>query len=388
MDLQQIITEVVPGSVWLRTDGSKARVLAVTNLSLPADRQQKYVPVVVYVGPSGKVFSRPLRDFAGYFPTWIGFDREAEKAIEKLTVPLGAAAPVPEQPQPAAEPEEIDMSTDTPVPVVRPKPVVQVRDKSLATVASTGDYNDLVNRPAAPPVLLRSAFQIGSNAQMKTPMVTAAQLSNALRVYSQVPDEHLHLVVHKLSFELSPKLTIDMLKEVFQPDEWVNTVDRFRIGTPLSDETVSVDAYMGVYPEFSRNILYGTVYIGADMQPSAPLVEHTHEITQGPATGNDEIPAVAQEPDVSEVSVQNPSEVAENVEQPAQDQTTPSESVSSTGEEAAVASEAIPTESGEKPNDTPAVPAKKPRKKRIPKKKVVNESVTTDDDDLDVANLS
>lgn len=387
MDLQQIIREVVPGSVWLRTDGAKARVIAVTNLSLSAEQQKKYVPHVVYVGQSGKVFSRPLKDFAGYFPTWIGFDRAAEKTIESLVTPLNAPKREPEAVPENAEDTEIDMSLEAPVvSPAREKPVVQVREKSaLAVVASTGDYNDLVNRPAPPPVLLRAAFQLGNNDQLKTPLVTADQLSNAIRVYSQVPDEHLGLVVHKLSFELSPKLTIDMLKEVFQPDALANTVDVFRIGTPVSDETVGVDAYMGVYPEFSRNVLYGTVYIGADMIPATPVVEHTHaEVSQSTTTRADEVPAVTQEEPVPEVSVQDSPEVAENVEQPAPDQATPSESVSSTGKEASVTPEAIPAEDGASKD---AASAKKPRKKRTPKKKVVSEPIVADDD-LDVANLS
>lgn len=389
MDLQQIIREVVPGSIWLRTDGSKARVIAVTNLSLSADRQQKYVPVVVYAGPSGKVFSRPLKDFAGYFPTWIGFDRAAEKTIESLTAPLNAPKPVAETASEDAEEAEIDMSMEAPVVAsVREKPVVQVREKStLSAVASTGDYNDLINRPAPPPVLLRAAFKLGTVDQLKTPLVTADQLSSAIRVYSQVPDEHLGLVVHKLSFELSPKLTIDMLKEVFQPDAWVNTVDMFRIGTPVSDETVPVDAYMGVYPEFSRNVLYGTVYIGADMVPATPLVEHTHEATQNQTTGIVEVPAVPQEEQVPEVPVQAPAEVSQDIEQSTADQATPAEPVSNARDEATVAVKDEVAEGSAPTDDAPVAPAKKPRKKRTPKKKVVSEPVVADDD-LDVSNLS
>lgn len=394
MDLQQIITEVVPGSVWLRTDGSKARVLAVTNLSLSSDRQKKYVPDVVYVGPSGRVFSRPLRDFAGYFPTWIGFDKEAAKAIESLTIPLGGTPLPPEthRAYPVSEPEEIDMSTDTPVQVVRQKPSVQVRDKALATVASTGDYNDLVNRPAAPPVLLRGAFKIGSDGQLKTPTVTDEQLSRALRVYSQVPDEHLGLVVHKLSFELSPKLTIDMLKEVFQPDEWVNTVDMFRIGTPVSDETIGIDAYMGVYPEFTRSVLYGTVYIGADM-PTAPksaisVMDHVHEATQSQTTGIDEVSTVPQEEQVPEVPVPATEEVPQDFEQSTSDQAPPVDPVRTEGNETAIEVKDETSESNAPTDDAPVTPAKKPRKKRTSKKKLVIEAENVPDDDLDVSNLS
>lgn len=378
MDLQQIITEVVPGSIWLRTDGSKARVLAVTNLSLPVERQQKYIPVVVYVGPSGKVFSRPLADFAGYFPTWIGFDQSAEKAMESLTVPLNGDAPVkPVRVAPAEDDEAIDMSLDEPASQAAPvekisKPAVQVRAKSNV-----------------PPSLLRAAFKIGGSEQSKTPAATADQLSQALRVYSQVPDEHLRLVVHKLSFELSPSLTIDMLKEVFQPDEWVNTVDMFRIGTPVSDETVGVDAYMGVYPEFTRSVLYGTVYIGADMPAVTPLMEHTHEVAQDQTTRPDENPAVEQpqEAEVSEVPVQDSPEVPPAIEQFTPDQPPPADVVPSTGEEAVPVVEVAPAEDSAKESNTPVAPAKKPRKKRTPKK-VVEAPVATDDDDIDVANLS
>lgn len=367
MDLQQIIKEVVPGSIWLRTDGSRARVLAVTNLSLSPERQEKYVPVVVYVGPSGKVFSRPLRDFAGYFPTWIGFDRAVEKAIESVTVPLDGSV---KQEAPAnTEPDLIDMSTDAPVAIAapkKPKPTVQVRAKSEGVPVQT------------PPSLLKAAFKIGEDANAKTPAVTAEQLSQALRVYSQVPDEHLGLVVHKLSFELSPKLTIDMLKEVFQPDAQVNTVDMFRIGTPVSDETVGIDAYIGVYPEFSRNVLYGTVYIGADMPSAAPTLEaHTHVEE---STGSIESPAQEDEP------TENPAEVAPTAEEPAKDQTAPDDAIQSAEKETAPVEDITPAEDGQKESAAPVTPAKKPRKKREPKKKVA--PVIISDDEIDVENLS
>lgn len=376
MDLQQIIREVVPGSIWLRTDGSKARVLAVTNLSLPSDRQEKYVPVVVYAGPSGNVFSRPLRDFAGYFPTWIGFDQAAEASLEKLTMPLVPTARVEAQDNSGSD--VIDMS-DVPEVPARTKPSVQVRAKAEVP-------------PKKAPSLIRSAFSIGKDEQAKTPDVTASQLSDALRVYSQVPDEHLHLVVHKLSFELSPSLTMEQLKEVFCPDSWVNTVDMFRIGTPVSDQTIGVDAYIGVYPEFSRNVLYGTVYIGTDMEPIP--VEEANE----PPAQVDEPPA-AQTPENGSAEPVGPQVEAETNEAPP-DQVSP-ESVEpepqntppdqSTDAEPVERAESIPSEHppeiSETPTDAPA-PAKKPRKKREPKKKAITPPAIPEDDDLDVANLS
>jgi hypothetical protein len=416
MDLQQLINEATPGSIWMRTDGSRARVIAITNLSLPAESQQKYVPVVVYVGPSGKVFSRPLKDFAGYFPTWLGHDQGAENAIAALTTPLNAPKPAPVA---ASDDDAIDMSLDEPVAAQAPraKPVVQVREKTeakLATVAHTGNYNDLTNRPPAPPDVMRSAFQIGNDATRKTPIVDADQLSRALRVYSQVPDEHLGLVVHKLSFELSPKLTIDHLKEVFAPDDWVNTVDVFRIGTPVSDETVGVDAYIGVYPEFTRSVLYGTVYVGVDMVPAPKLESHIHEqVPQAKESApqeevpSQEVPAN----DAVEIAVPNDNAAQEPVpDAVSQDQTqaqdaeatsqedAPADVAQGTPSESAVAEPAlVPAEIGENASaeegaggngetlPTPD-PVKKPRKKRV--KKEPPKPVATDDDDLDVESLS
>lgn len=392
MDLQQLITEATPGSIWLRTDGSRARVLAITNLSLPTESQQKYIPVVVYIGPSGKVFSRPLKDFAGYFPTWIGHDTGAEKLIKSLLTPLNA----PKAEAVESDDDSIDMSDDDSAGP-RAKPAVQVRDKSpaLAVVALTGNYNDLVNRPAPPPSnLLRGAFQLGYDEARKTPAITADQLSRALRVYSQVPDEHLGLVVHKLSFELSPNLTLDHLKEAFAPDEWVNTVDVFRIGTPVSDETVGVDAYIGVYPEFTRNVLYGTVYVGVDMVPvhNQLVQEHVHTGTNEKTSAPDEVHATQPEntpvPGADPVAGPPPTEEVSTVEP----QEAPAEPVSepdagTVGEQAAPEN-AIDPKSGGEAKDAPVGNPVKVRKKRGPNKKKVIESVQSSDEELDVDSLS
>jgi hypothetical protein len=390
MDLQQLITEATPGSIWMRTDGSRARVIAITNLSLPAESQQKYVPDVVYIGPSGRVFSRPLKDFAGYFPTWLGHDAAAEKLIKSLMTPLNA--PKPEAVE--SEDDSIDMSGDEPAAAPRAKPAVQVRDKAaLATVAVTGNYNDLVNRPAPPPVLLRAAFQIGNDESRKTPAISADQLSRALRVYSQVPDEHLGLIVHKLSFELSPNLTIPNLIEAFSPDDWVNTVDAFRIGTPVSDETVGVDAYIGVYPEFTRNVLYGTVYVGVDMVPATnSIMDHTHAQIIPPRTSApDEISPEVETKEAAPVPGPEPvAEASAAPESPAPEAPGHSDEQVPQSDAGTVGMEAIPeavAESGAPAPEAPVQPVKI-RKKRGPNKKKAVEPPPPSDDELDVETLS
>jgi hypothetical protein len=384
MDLQQLINEATPGSVWMRTDGSRARVIAITNLSLPTESQQKYVPVVVYIGPSGKVFSRPLKDFAGYFPTWLGQDSGAEKVIKSLMTPLTA------QQEKTVEEDDasIDMSDDVPVSAPRHKPSVQVRDKTPVPVTAS----------AALPNLLRAAFQIGADDARKTPSVTSERLSRALRVYSQVPDEHLGLVVHKLSFELSPTLTIDHLKEVFAPDDWVNTVDAFRIGTPVSDETVNVDAYIGVYPEYTRNVLYGTVYVGVDMIPVINQEHQSHDHTEVTATHTsapdavqpEVVPPKPEEPPVPSADPVDEAPLAEEVT--AVEAPTPAAEPVPEPESGAVGVQAIPegavvAESGSPESEAP-IQHIKARKNRGPKKKVVEPVLPVVDDDLDVESLS
>jgi hypothetical protein len=386
MDLQQLINEATPGSIWMRTDGSRARVIAITNLSLPAESQQKYVPVVVYIGPSGKVFSRPLKDFAGYFPTWLGHDAGAEKTIKSLLTPL--TAPTVESVA-SSEDDSIDMSDDAPSApaATRAKPAVQVREKVTASPV-----------PAPAPNLLRSAFQVSADESRKTVSTTAEQLSRALRMYSQVPDEHLGLVVHKLSFELSPNLTIINLMEIFAPDDWVNTVDAFRIGTPVSDETVSVSAYMGVYPEYTRNVLYGTVYIGVDMIPvnnQLSIQEHVYTGNEASHTSApDEVQPEVVSPKPEETPVPSADPVDEaplaeevtSVEAPTPAAEPVSQPESGTVGVQAIQEGAVVAESGSPEPEAPTQPVKV-RKKRGPKKKVV-EPVPVADDDLDVESLS
>jgi hypothetical protein len=384
MDLQQLINEATPGSIWMRTDGSRARVLAITNLSLPTESQQKYVPVVVYIGPSGKVFSRPLKDFAGYFPTWLGHDAGAEKLIKSLLTPLSAPK---QEPVESPEDDSIDMSGEEPAAptALRPKPTVQVREKVEAKVAAPQQPN-----------LLRAAFQIINDPERKTPSITAEHLSRALRVYSQVPDEHLGLVVHKLSFELSPNLTILNLMEAFTPDAWVNTVDAFRIGTPVSDETVNVDAYIGVYPEFTRNVLYGTVYVGVDMVPATnSIMDHTHAQDIPPRTSApDEISPEVEAKKASPVPSTDPvAEASAATESPASEASGPSDEPVPQSDAGTVGSEAIPegtavAESGAPVHEAP-VPHVKVKKKRGPKpKKTAPVDPLSGVEDLDVENLS
>jgi hypothetical protein len=230
-----------------------------------------------------------------------------------------------------------------------------------------------VNRPAPPPVLLRAAFQIGNDESRKTPAISADQLSRALRVYSQVPDEHLGLIVHKLSFELSPNLTIPNLIEAFSPDDWVNTVDAFRIGTPVSDETVGVDAYIGVYPEFTRNVLYGTVYVGVDMVPATnSIMDHTHAQIIPPRTSApDEISPEVETKEAAPVPGHSDEQVPQS-------------------DAGTVGMEAIPeavAESGAPAPEAPVQPVKI-RKKRGPNKKKAVEPPPPSDDELDVETLS
>ncbi len=400
MDLHQLITEATPGSIWMRTDGSRARVIAITNLSLPAESQQKYVPVVVYIGPSGKVFSRPLKDFAGYFPTWLGQDSGAESTIMSLMTPLNAPKP---DPVTSPDDDSIDMSGDAPSAPVAPsaKPAVQVREKAKLEGTITAAA------PPAMPNLLRAAFQVGNDEDRKTPALTSEQLSRSLRVYSQVPDEHLGLVVHKLSFELSPNLTIDGLKEVFSPDEWVNTVDVFRIGTPVSDETVGVDAFIGVYPEFTRSVLYGTVYVGVDMVPvnNQSVQSHASQINQNTAQESknpQESPVVHNETPNVESKVDKEPEgvlggnavqdakgapsVPAEVEAPTSAEPVPEGSPVASGD--MENSDLSATEVPAAPDSTSAPVQDRPvKKKRGPKpKKVV--AVEPADDELDVDTLS
>lgn len=252
MTLDEVKDLLTPASVWLRRDGAQVKALFLTNQSLTKAQREKYPSQVVYADADGNILSRDLESFASFY-TFLNVDPDLEKRLSNLIVFKATDFLTVD------DPEDDEVSIEEPAeekPAVKEKPAVQVREK-LKPV----EEKESVEVQASGRALIVD-FKFSASEGYANPQLTAKDLTEACKIYTRQPDENYKMVVHRLSFELSDKITIDALKEAFHPSQTVNTVDAFRVRAGKEKEIFVWDSWIGVFPEYSISSLYATVYVG------------------------------------------------------------------------------------------------------------------------------
>jgi hypothetical protein len=268
MSASENLELLTPGTVWLRRDGSSVKFLFLTNQNLTAATQQKHPPQIIYADKQGNIFNRKVDDFFSTYQ-FLNVDGELEKKLENLFVfnaedysavedPADEPQLLPVQPEPELVPHEETLA-----------------DSLLRELTAANDERALT-----------VAFGISDHESLKTPKLTAADLSEAVAVYSQEPNKTYNLTQHRLLFKLSDKITVANLVEVFHPSSDINTVDWFAIKTALGSDTIVWDSWIGVYPEYSAQGLYASVLVGSTEAPvdsqETPGIEAVSTVPETP----------------------------------------------------------------------------------------------------------
>jgi len=260
MSASENIDLLTPGTVWLRRDGSSAKFLFLTNQKLTAKTQQRHPPQVIYADKNGNIFNRDVDDFFGTYQ-FLNVDGELEKKIENLFV--FNAEDYATVADPADEPE----SESKTVELVSPTSVNQAPDEAAEETLADSLLRELTATSHSSERALTVAFGVSDHPGLKNPTLTAADLSEAVVLYSQEPNKTYNLTQHRLLFKLTDTITVAKLVEVFHPSSELNTVDWFAIKTALGSDTIVWDSWIGVYPEYSAHGLYASVLVGSSEAP-------------------------------------------------------------------------------------------------------------------------
>lgn len=328
MNSEEVKDLATPGSVWLRTDGAQVKVIFLTNLSLNPQQQQKYPPQVIYADANGKIFSRTPESFATIY-TFLNVDPDLEKRVGNLIVFKATDYLTVDDPEDDEEAIVLVDDEDDGVPAAPKEPVVKPTVQVRQSTAQKTVEPKPVQAASKLSRELRVDFKLSDNEGYTNPALTVNDLAEAIKVYTRQPDEQYNVTVHRLSFALSEKVTMESLKEIFHPSPTVNTIDAFRVRTAFGSEIFVWDTWIGIYPEYSVTGLFATVYVGTgdspvDTEPTPGADEvavHTHsvgEINADTTAPVDEVVSIEQPqvdmPNLSPLEAENDAPVIEAAE--------------------------------------------------------------------------
>jgi hypothetical protein len=298
LDFFQFLT---PGSVWVRPDTNRrVKFLFLTNEKLSPKLQLKNPSQVVYVDENGDIFNRSIDVFRAQYQ-FNHVDGELEKRLSGLFVfdldDVMSVEDSDDEDIEVGDEQEDDSLTeiDTSVDVRHPievaastlEPVILVAEPVTTTIAEVGKPATLAEAMArdlmAPEKVARPAFEVGFaisvERELSTPTLTVAELSDAVVRYAREASLNVEgQTLHKLTFALDDRVTLDTLIEIFHPESPSNTVDAFNVSTGSTNETFFYEGYLGVFPDFTTDRLCATVIVSTnegrepDEQDDAPLV--------------------------------------------------------------------------------------------------------------------
>lgn len=263
--VQEKLTLLTPGSVWLSAKGTPSYVLFITNENVPAAKQKQFPPQVVFADEEGELFNvhldRFLENRAFHHVEW-----ELEQKIENLFVS-------------EPKPEEVDNGDAVDATDVQP---TTEREQSILELEEAAEQSDNANKIADSKLLrdaargLKSVFQFAHEPGLEDPVLNSIVLANALRSFSQEPNISEKQLVTRLTFLLDASVTLDSLDETFS-DAKVNEAHRRGIVAITAQssghiETFVWDQYLGAYPVYTDGGAYGVVLLAQSVD-----VEQTAE---------------------------------------------------------------------------------------------------------------
>jgi hypothetical protein len=305
---------LTPGSVWTRKDGRTAKFLFVSNDKLKAKTQLKHPPQIIYSDPDGNVFNRDVDDFLESY-SFYNVDDVLERKLESLFVFTEDDYEESDEETDGEETaEESDEETDG-VDILGIGAQSTLADQladELADSDSDIELRSSVKKSTKSGVQVGFAF--AEEEGLTDSPLTAQDLTDALVVYSQDPNENYSLTQHRLMFELSDKITLKTLRDAFAPSETASTVDAFEVRTALESTIVYWTSFIGVYPEYSTNGLFASVLVGTDESPVSSS-ESYPEVPLGMEVEleDEDTGALVQIPEVQEVVVEQKVVSAETI---------------------------------------------------------------------------
>lgn len=308
------------GSVWMRKDGSQVKFLFLTNTTLSPKTQEDHPQQVIYTDVQGNVFNRDIDAFLKVYQFY-NVDGELEQRLNRLIVFNPQDYSTLEDDEDAV----IEITDDDEDSLMIQAPTPPKSDETLAEQM----FRELT-ASTEEPTHLSVSFAISQNGELRTPKLTAEELSRAIVLYSNSPNEQYDITEHKLLFPLEGNITEESLREVFHPSTEVNTVDYFTVLTKFRRDEIVWDTWIGIVPEYSVNGLYAAVLVGTanktlDTAPT-PGVEAVElgEVaapTTAPAHGEFDPATIMAAPqdtsvDAQEAIVEAPALVPESTPQP------------------------------------------------------------------------
>jgi hypothetical protein len=288
MSISDSLAMLTPGSTFVNKKGRTAKLLFVTNTSLPAHVIESYPPQVIYANENAEIFNRDLDDFIKKYKFY-NVDPELESRLDNLLIfsendpTMDLAAEQDDEDLLSLPASQIGLTnsgrTQDAVPqapqtmkIVADALVVEDEEEGLLLPPQAGDDEVIPNatKLRAMSAALQVKFNTLSGSLVNSQL--PARLSHALVAYGQEPEITQSLIIHRLTFALDSELTLEVLQNLFRPAEddsdTRHTIDVFEVQTAFSSERIIWTSYLGVFPDFNKNGLYATVMVGTDEFPS------------------------------------------------------------------------------------------------------------------------
>ncbi len=283
----EVMDLLTQGSVWKKNSGQKAgrqaKLLFLTNTTLPVRVQEKHPVQVIYADDESNIYNRSIEEFTSQY-SFFNVDGELESRLEGLLVfneddaeeetdeeiEASAAAVV------ARSMEAVAAAEGGAAPLTANQiGLVNKQPKSFADslledeTFDAVDGDDVVEDEGQHPTVVQFTF---GSVSPESATLTDYELASALVAYSQEPDRGNNMIKHRLLFALNQGVTIATLQEAFIPNDDYNTVDTIAVVGPHFSEVVPWTDYLGVYPEMAAGRAFATVLLGEDLTPTSELV--------------------------------------------------------------------------------------------------------------------
>jgi hypothetical protein len=287
---------LTPGSVWVKEDGKQAKVLFVTNTTLPVRHQEKHPIQIIYANDEADIYSRTLDSFFKIYKFY-NIDPELEERLENL-ITFSEDSVDEDDSDDEDDGGELILPLAAPTEEVQPEAVkviadalkVEAEDSSRLT-QSLADY--LSAKPEEEvaeeitPDEDGGAFDTGGimflMSEGDAPSNNSSELESAFVSYSQEPNKQLSITLHKLTFRLGNGVTLETLKDVFIPDDQRSIVDAFLVRSDFYEELVPWTDYIGIYPELVYGRAFASVIVATENSPLIDEQEaqaHIHTPTE------------------------------------------------------------------------------------------------------------
>jgi len=278
---------LTPASVWIKEDGKQAKVLFVTNTTLPERHQQKHPVQVVYLNEEANIYSRTLDSFFKIYQ-FFNIDPELEERLVNLVTFSEDDYDNEDEDQENLQKEESTEDDESDGPLLLPLGSVEETAAQITAAAlkiteedttkltkpladylaeeisdeTQYPYEDEVDDPDEDVPAVTFIMSQGSEAAV--PLKT---LQDNLVSYVQEPNKQLNLTHHKLTFLLGGGLNIPALKDSFIPDDIRSIVDAFLIKNDYHEELVAWTDYIGTFPEIVYGRAFASVIVATENSP-------------------------------------------------------------------------------------------------------------------------